>query len=224
MKVLLVDDDVDFCEATKLILESKGYEVVLAYDGKEGLGKARAEEPDLVILDVMMPEMNGYDVCVVIKADQELKKIPVILLTGGPGEKTMQNGGQIASLLAHTHPQRDLIIFDQRGVGLSEPALECPDWVQAQYDILDEADSDTALRLPYEALMACRERLTEEGVNLSAFTTTQSAADVDAIRRALGYEELNLLGGSYGSFLAQAVARDFPETVRSMVINSVWPM
>lgn len=80
-KILLVDDDVDFCEATKLLLESKTYEVVLAYDGKEGLDKVRTEKPDLVILDVMMPEMNGYDVCVILKADPELKKIPVILLT-----------------------------------------------------------------------------------------------------------------------------------------------
>ena len=80
-KVLLVDDDAEFCEATKLLLDSKGYEVVLAYDGKKGLEKVRAEKPDLVILDVMMPEMNGYDVCVVLKADPELKKLPVILLT-----------------------------------------------------------------------------------------------------------------------------------------------
>ncbi len=80
-KVLLVDDDVDFCEAAKLLLDSKGYEVILAHDGKEGLEKVRGEKPDLVILDVMMPEMNGYDVCVVLKADVELKKIPVILLT-----------------------------------------------------------------------------------------------------------------------------------------------
>ena len=80
-KVLVVDDDVDFCEATKLLLDSKGYEVVLAHDGKEGLEKVRAARPDLVILDVMMPEMNGYDVCVVLKADGELRKTPVILLT-----------------------------------------------------------------------------------------------------------------------------------------------
>lgn len=80
--VLLVDDDVDFCDATELLLESKGYEVILAYDGKEGLEKVRTEKPDLVILDVMMPEMNGYDVCVVLKADPDLKKIPIILLTG----------------------------------------------------------------------------------------------------------------------------------------------
>ncbi|NVM21464.1 MAG: response regulator [Desulfobacterales bacterium] len=80
-KVLLVDDDVDFCEATKILLESKACEVILAHDGKEGLEKVRVEKPDLVILDVMMPEMNGYDVCVVLKADPELSKIPVILLT-----------------------------------------------------------------------------------------------------------------------------------------------
>jgi two-component system alkaline phosphatase synthesis response regulator PhoP len=80
-KVLVVDDDVDFCEATKLLLDSKGYEVVLAHDGKEGLEKVRAGRPNLVILDVMMPEMNGYDVCVVLKEDEELKRIPVILLT-----------------------------------------------------------------------------------------------------------------------------------------------
>ena len=80
-KILIVDDDLDFCEATKLILESKAYKVSLAYDGKEGLEKIRSEEPDLVILDVMMPEMNGYDVCVVMKADPELSSIPVMLLT-----------------------------------------------------------------------------------------------------------------------------------------------
>ena len=80
--IALVDDDVEFCEATKLLLESQGYEVTLAYDGKEGLEKIRREKPDLVILDVMMPQMNGYDVCVVLKADPELSMIPVILLTG----------------------------------------------------------------------------------------------------------------------------------------------
>ena len=81
-RILMVDDDVDFAEAVKILLESKDYEVILAYDGKEGLEKARTVNPDLVILDVMMPEMNGYDVCVVLKADPELSRIPVILLTG----------------------------------------------------------------------------------------------------------------------------------------------
>ncbi|MCK5544069.1 MAG: response regulator [Desulfobulbaceae bacterium] len=77
----MVDDDIDFAGAVKILLESKDYEVVLAHDGKEGLEKARSVNPDLVILDVMMPEMNGYDVCVVLKADPKLCRIPVILLT-----------------------------------------------------------------------------------------------------------------------------------------------
>jgi two-component system alkaline phosphatase synthesis response regulator PhoP len=81
-KITLVDDDVEFCEATQILLESMGYEVTIAYDGKHGLEKIRKTKPDLVILDVMMPEMNGYDLCVVLKADPELKEIPVILLTG----------------------------------------------------------------------------------------------------------------------------------------------
>jgi len=80
-KILMVDDDLDFCGAVQLLLESKAYEVVLAHDGKEGLEKARTVGPGLVILDVMMPEMNGYDVCVVLKADPKLSSIPVILLT-----------------------------------------------------------------------------------------------------------------------------------------------
>ena len=58
-KILLVDDDADFTEATKLLLESRSYEVTVAHDGKEGLKKVQTEEPNLIILDVMMPEMDA---------------------------------------------------------------------------------------------------------------------------------------------------------------------
>jgi pimeloyl-ACP methyl ester carboxylesterase len=149
---------------------------------------------------------------------------PVILLAGGPGEKTMANAYQLASYLAPLHPDRDLIVFDQRGVGLSEPALECPDWEQTQYEVLDEPDAEAALQTTFEALMLCRDRLVDEGHNLAAYTTLQNAADVNAIRLALGYEQLNLYGGSYGSHLAQAVMRDFPEGIRSVVLSSVYPL
>lgn len=149
---------------------------------------------------------------------------PVILLAGGPGEKVVENGFVMLQLFGGIHPNRDLIIFDQRGVGLSEPALECPEWVDVQYDLLDEPDELAAMQTNFETLIACRERLVGEGVNLSAYNTSQSAADVNAIREALGYEHLNLFGGSYGSFLAQAVAREYPEMVRSVAMNSVYPL
>ncbi|MFQ5857465.1 MAG: alpha/beta hydrolase [Anaerolineae bacterium] len=155
---------------------------------------------------------------------EEHQPDPVILLAGGPGEKTVANAPALAPALAPIHPNRDLIVFDQRGVGLSEPALECPEFLEALFDLLDEADPDAAARARFDALMACRDRLVSEGYNLSAYNTVQNAADVNAIRIALGYDQVNLYGGSYGSLLAQAVMRDYPQGIRSVVINSVLPL
>jgi len=149
---------------------------------------------------------------------------PVMLLAGGPGEKTVHNAPAMAQIFAPIHPNRDLIVFDQRGAGLSEPALECPEFVQALFDLLDEPDPEVALQTQFDALMVCRDRLVSEGYNLSAFNTVQNAADVNAIRIALGYDQVNLYGGSYGSLLAQATMRDHPEGIRSVAINSVLPL
>lgn len=79
--VLVVDDDPDFVEATKLILEKGGYEVDVAYDGKEGIERVKESKPDAIVLDVMMPEKDGYAVCSELKADPEFSGIPVLLLT-----------------------------------------------------------------------------------------------------------------------------------------------
>lgn len=80
-KILLVDDDPDFVESTKTILESKPYEVIVAKDGDEGLRKAREEKPDLILLDVIMPVKDGFTVAEQLKKDPELSKIPTLMLT-----------------------------------------------------------------------------------------------------------------------------------------------
>lgn len=80
-KILLIDDDVDFVSATKTILESRPYQVVTAYEGNEGLRKAREENPDVIILDIIMPTKSGFTVCDELKRDPQLSKIPVLLLT-----------------------------------------------------------------------------------------------------------------------------------------------
>jgi DNA-binding response OmpR family regulator len=80
-KILLIDDDPDFVAATKLVLESKPYQVVTAFNGDEGLKKVRYESPDLIILDVIMPLKDGFTVCEQLKRDDELCKIPVLMLT-----------------------------------------------------------------------------------------------------------------------------------------------
>ncbi len=79
--ILVVDDDTDRVEALAMKLESENFEVAKAYDGIEGLEKVKAERPALIILDVMMPRKDGYQLCDELKNDEEYKEIPIILLT-----------------------------------------------------------------------------------------------------------------------------------------------
>jgi DNA-binding response OmpR family regulator len=73
-------------------LEAAGYQVVSASNGQEGLDKARSERPDLILLDVMMPIMDGYQVCRMLKYDDEFKNIPIIMLTARGQEKDKKTG------------------------------------------------------------------------------------------------------------------------------------
>ena len=80
-KILLVDDEVDFVEVLSTRLEANGFEVLPAYDGEEALEKVKEYNPDMIILDIMMPKINGFDVCRKLKLDQNYKDIPIIMLT-----------------------------------------------------------------------------------------------------------------------------------------------
>jgi len=82
-KVLMIDDDPEFIEAITNVLDAKGYEVVSASNGKEGVEKAKAENPNIILLDVMMTtESEGFDVAREMAKDDSAKNIPVIILTG----------------------------------------------------------------------------------------------------------------------------------------------
>ena len=80
-RILIVDDDPDIVESVGMILKKKNHEVIEAYGGKEGLEKAKKEKPDAIILDVMMPDKDGYEVCKELKADPDCSNIPILLLT-----------------------------------------------------------------------------------------------------------------------------------------------
>ncbi len=77
-KILLIDDTPDI---TAIMLKSRGYQVNIAKDGLEGIEKAKSDHPDLILLDIMMPGMDGYEVCEKLKADPDVKGIPIIMLT-----------------------------------------------------------------------------------------------------------------------------------------------
>ena len=80
-RILVVDDEPDFAGIVQQNLEKEGFEVEVAYDGDEGLEKVQANPPDAIVLDVMMPGKDGYQVCSELKADDRFADIPIILLT-----------------------------------------------------------------------------------------------------------------------------------------------
>jgi DNA-binding response OmpR family regulator len=80
-RILIVDDEPDIVEALQTRLEQERFECLTAYDGNGGLELARAQKPDLIILDIMLPNLDGYKVCRLLKFQKEFKRIPIIMLT-----------------------------------------------------------------------------------------------------------------------------------------------
>jgi pimeloyl-ACP methyl ester carboxylesterase len=151
---------------------------------------------------------------------------PVVYLAGGPGSKAIESvsltfNERFAPFLVG----RDLIVFDQRGTGCSEPALDCPEVVELAYEVLPlDLTPEESTALSTEAICSCRDRLVSEGVNLTAYSSAESAADLNDLRLALGYEEWNLYGLSYGTKLALTAMRDYPEGIRSVILDSTYPL
>lgn len=151
---------------------------------------------------------------------------PTILLAGGPG----QSSQVFADVMTADNPfykgaaaNNDVVFFDQRGTGKSQPSLQCPEvnTLTLKSMPLIRAFADT----PFVAAMnSCRDRLIAQGIDLSAYTTSENAADVNDVRLALGYPAMNILGASYGSELGLAVARDFGPFVRTNNLGSIVPL
>ena len=91
-KVLIVDDEPDIVESLKFALELEGIECIVAHAGEEALVKAKNAMPDLILLDVMLPQINGYKVSRLLKFDQAYKQIPIIMLTARAQEKDREVG------------------------------------------------------------------------------------------------------------------------------------
>jgi pimeloyl-ACP methyl ester carboxylesterase len=155
---------------------------------------------------------------------------PIIYLSGGPGGSGLELlylsfDKAFAPLFA---ANRDIIVLDQRGVGLSEPALDCPALTELVLELLDgevegkQLTDDEEGELFLETVLACEEDLSAIA-NLAAYNTAANAADVNGLRLALGYDQVNLWGASYGTRLALGVMRDYPAGLRSVVLDSVYP-
>jgi CheY-like chemotaxis protein len=104
MKVLIVDDTNTLRSLVQIYLIARGWEFVEAQDGAEGLEKARALRPDVVISDVKMPVMDGFELCAAIRSDPELRKIPVVLLTMLGDDASRQRGKLVGASAFLTKP------------------------------------------------------------------------------------------------------------------------
>lgn len=86
-KILIVDDEVDLVETVRFPLEMEGFNVLVSYNGEDALNQARKVKPDLIILDLMLPKLDGYKVCRLLKFDEKYKHIPILMLTARTQEK-----------------------------------------------------------------------------------------------------------------------------------------
>lgn len=151
---------------------------------------------------------------------------PVVHLAGGPGSSSLEVAGYLLGRgLDAVLAQRDLILFDQRGTGSSQPRLDCPERASITPTLLDGSlSAEQARAAVVDAFRRCRERLAAGGIDLTAYNSAASAADLDDLRLALGFETLNLYAVSYGTRLALTLMRDHPEAVRSAVLDSAYPL
>ena len=140
---------------------------------------------------------------------------PLFVLAGGPGQAAT-NLGPFAALLQDVRRHRDIVLVDQRGTGRSSP-LDCPAW-------RPDRRLDTALELdPLARATECLAQLRAAGIDPAQYTTAAFVADLDAARAALGYERVNLWGGSYGTRVALEYVRRHPLRVRSIVLDGAVP-
>jgi pimeloyl-ACP methyl ester carboxylesterase len=156
--------------------------------------------------------------------DASADAIPLVIAHGGPGGSALET---YPLVLANSplREARDIVLFDQRGSRYTEPALLCPEILDATVATMQkDLPLEEELQQDVEVSLACNQRLhSEEGHNLSAFNSLENAADVDDLRVALGYEQINLYGISYGSLLTFHVLRDYAGGLHSIIVDGVVP-
>jgi len=93
--ILIVEDEADLAMMLKMRLEANNYRAIIAVDGQQGLEMARKDKPDLIILDIMLPKLDGFKVCRILKFDQKYKNIPVVILTARTQEADKKMGKEV---------------------------------------------------------------------------------------------------------------------------------
>jgi len=156
------------------------------------------------------PDMGSFEISYAVRPRNDRhtpSKGPIFAVEGGPGYSSTGTANAYTKLFGGLLDDHELVLVDMRGTGLSEP-IDCPDLQRG-----------TAPE--WIALGECARRL---GDDFEAYNTGAAADDIDAVRRKLGYDEIDLYGDSYGTFLAQSYAFRHPDTLTSVVLDSAYPV
>jgi len=121
-KVLIVDDELAFNAILQTRLEFHGYNVVAAKDGEEGLEKVESEKPDIIVLDVMMPKVDGFEVCSILKKDARYNKIPIIFLSAMAQQDNFKNGKEAGADAYITKPFEPNVLITKIEELLKKPS------------------------------------------------------------------------------------------------------
>lgn len=185
------------------------------------LDTMRSRQPDITCYSVSVPADHSQpagdtmEIFVVVLDNSGGEEIgPVAYLVGGPGFAAHVEVNWMRRL------PFDVVLVDQRGTGLSEPFLGCPEWDEV-IPLLPSTGYAEGSSLLTSALVDCGSRLAGAGVDVSLFDTESNARDFEIVREALGYDQWNLWGGSYGSRLGLEILRLNPGTVRAAVFDAV---
>lgn len=151
---------------------------------------------------------------------------PVLKISGGPGSSGLNTAGYVLSNgMDAVLDRRDFVVFDQRGTGYSQPRLDCPERTAIVPALLrGRLSVEESAQAIIDAFRRCRDRLLAEGVDLSAYNSAASAADINDLRIVLGYDKFDLYAISYGTRLALTLMRDYPDALRSAVLDSTYPL
>lgn len=192
----------------------------------EAIPELRSARCGFLVVPENRSVLNGrvirLAVAIVRARSKHAKPDPILFLAGGPGEAAILD---IPFLVrAGVNSDRDTIVIDQRGTLYDDPDLNCPElnlFYAHQVSLVFDAPSTG--RAQAKATAACRRRLAGQGIDLSQYNTTENEQDVVDLRNVLGIHEWNVYGYSYGTDLTLSLLRDYPQGIRSAIIDSIVP-
>ena len=211
---LLAQDDLPRYEDADCVVEVPAEFAARVRCGTLTVSESRAENSDPT-KTIRLP------VAIIASSSASPAPDPLIFpTTGGPGGTTLGvlEGWLNEDWVLNEH---DVILIEQRGTRFAEPNLNCPEYDAELFTNFTRVQSNAEEgALEVAAAKACRDRLVAQGIDLTAYTSAESASDLADLRLMLGYDQWNLYGISYGGRLAMTVMRDHPEGLRAVILDS----